>query len=296
MDNVKATDKMQEEAGPAEKEPSIIYDEDIHKPALDGEVTDDWATRFENLDIGVREQMSKKLLFKIDTHLLPFLILMYLLNYLDRSNLAQARQGSLLKDLNMKGDDYNLAVSILFVGYLLMQLPSNLLITRVKPSLYLGTVMTVWGVVSTCNSAVHSFSSLVVVRFFLGFVEAPFFPGAVFLMSSWYTRPELTRRISWLYSGNALAQMFGGLMSVGILGNLNGSKNIAGWRWLFIIVSRQHSVLCSANRLPGRNHHHLCSNCGRFRATGLSAYDSLAERRRESFCSLEADAGYQRGR
>jgi MFS family permease len=240
MNDPNATGEKHEETRSTDKKcddpTSEIYKE-VGDTSHDGDVSHEWASKFESLDEDVRNQMSKKLLFKIDIHLLPFLIFMYLLNYLDRSNLAQARQGSLQKDLHMKGDDYNIAISILFVGYLLMQLPSNLLITRVRPSLYLGTVMTIWGVVSTCNSAVHNFRSLVAVRFFLGFVEAPFFPGAVFLMSSWYTRAELTRRISWLYAGNALAQMFGGLISAGILRNLNGNMGIAGWRWLFIIVS-----------------------------------------------------------
>lgn len=124
-----------------------------------------------------KAQQNKKLLRKVDIHLLPFLVILYLLNFLDRSNLAQARQGSLEKNLGMKGTDFNLATSILFVGYLLMQLPSNLLITRVQPSLYLGTAACLWGVVSTCNAATHTFPQLIVVRFFLGFVEAPFFPG-----------------------------------------------------------------------------------------------------------------------
>lgn len=65
--------------------------------------------------------------------------------------------------------------------------------------------------------------------------QAPFFPGAIFLMSSWYTRAELTRRIAWFYSGNALANMFGGLLGAAILGNLEGDMGLAGWRWLFII-------------------------------------------------------------
>jgi hypothetical protein len=82
----------------------------------------------------------------------------------------------------MSGTDFNLATSILFVGYLLMQLPSNLLLTRVRPSLFLGIAMGIWGVISACQAAAHSFAGLVVARFFLGFVEAPFFPGAVMLM------------------------------------------------------------------------------------------------------------------
>jgi MFS family permease len=77
----------------------------------------------------------------------------------------------------MHGSDFNLATSIFFVGYLMMQLPSNLLITRLPPSIYLSCAATVWGVVSTCNGAVQSFGQLVAVRLILGFVECPFFPG-----------------------------------------------------------------------------------------------------------------------
>lgn len=135
----------------------------------------------------------------------------------------------------MAGSDFNIATSVFFVGYLIMQLPSNLLITRLPPSIYLSVAATAWGVVSTCNGAVHSFGQLIAVRVVLGLVECPYFPGAIFLMSSWYTRAELTRRISWFYSGNALANMFGGLLAAGILGNLDGNMGLAGWRWLFII-------------------------------------------------------------
>ncbi|KAM0494984.1 hypothetical protein ACHAP8_008362 [Fusarium lateritium] len=182
-----------------------------------------------------RQGFEKKLLRKVDTRLMPTLVIMYLLNFLDRSNLAQARQGSLEEDLGMSGTDFNLATSIFFVGYLLMQLPSNLILTRLRPSLYLSASCCLWGVVSTCNAGAQTFTHLVVIRFFLGFVEAPFFPGAVFLMSSWYTRAELTRRIAWLYSGNALANMFGGVLGAAILGDMDGAHGKAGWRWLFII-------------------------------------------------------------
>ncbi|KKK26607.1 hypothetical protein ARAM_005859 [Aspergillus rambellii] len=181
------------------------------------------------------QKMTRRLLRKVDWHLLPLLVAMYLLNFLDRNNLSQARLGTLEEDLNMKGTDFNLATSILFVGYLLMQLPSNLLLTRIRPSLFLGIAMGIWGVISACQAAAHSFAGLVATRFFLGFVEAPFFPGAVMLMSSWYTRQELSYRIAWFYAGSSLANAFGGLIGAGVLGNLNGSHGISGWRWLFII-------------------------------------------------------------
>ena len=82
-------------------------------------------------------------------------------------------------------------------GYLTMQLPSNLLITRVRPSIYLGLVMTLWGIVSAAQAGTKSFGGLLACRIMLGVTEAPFFPGAIMLMSSWYTRDELAHRISW---------------------------------------------------------------------------------------------------
>ncbi|KAF2089114.1 MFS general substrate transporter [Saccharata proteae CBS 121410] len=178
---------------------------------------------------------TKRLLRKVDTHLLPLLVLMYLLNFLDRNNLAQARLGGLEDDLGMTGDDFNLATGILFVGYLLMQLPSNLLLTRIRPSIYLGVAMTVWGAISAAQASVQSFGGLIAARFCLGFAEAPFFAGAVMMMSSWYTRKELAHRIGWFYSGSALSNAFGGLIGAGVLGGMDGSCGIEGWRWLFIL-------------------------------------------------------------
>jgi MFS family permease len=109
-----------------------------------------------------------------------------------------------------------------------MQLPSNLLLTRIRPSIYLGLVMVVWGVVSAAQASVKSFGGMLACRIMLGVVEAPFFPGGFMLMSSWYTRAELAHGIAWFYSGNALANMFGGLLGAGILGNLHNVHGISG--------------------------------------------------------------------
>ncbi|KAL1875487.1 hypothetical protein VTK73DRAFT_10037 [Phialemonium thermophilum] len=178
---------------------------------------------------------TKRLLWKVDLHLLPWLVLMYTTNFLDRTALAQARLGTLEEDLHLRGVNYNTITSILFIGYILFQLPSNLLLTRVRPSLYLCSMMAIWGVISACQAATHSYPSELVCRLFLGAAEAPFFSGAIFLMSSWYRAHELTHRIAILYTGVALANMFGGLIAAGVLENLNGAHGIAAWRWLFII-------------------------------------------------------------
>ncbi|KAL6400912.1 hypothetical protein AUP68_16630 [Ilyonectria robusta] len=109
---------------------------------------------------------------KLDRMIMPIIWAMYFLNYLDRNALPQARLNTLEEDLNLKGVQYNTAISILFVGYLLMQIPSNMFLTRTRPSIYLSVCMIGWAAISACTATVTSYSGLLVCRFFLGFVEA----------------------------------------------------------------------------------------------------------------------------
>jgi sugar phosphate permease len=128
-----------------------------------------------------RIKFEKHLVRKIDLRLLPAVVIMYIMNYLDRNNIAAARiagpDGKGLQDeLAMTDTQWQLCVSILFVGYILMQVPSNLVLNKIGlPALYLPTVMIIWGIISGSTAGVHSFGGLVAVRFFLGFVEAAYF-------------------------------------------------------------------------------------------------------------------------
>ncbi|GFZ46503.1 hypothetical protein JCM24511_04750 [Saitozyma sp. JCM 24511] len=176
------------------------------------------------------DQHQKKLLRKIDIRLLPTLFILLILNYLDRNALASARVQGIEKDLGMKGNDFNIAISILFAGYILGQVPSNLILSRVRPSIYLSGFVALWGAVSACTAAADNFTHLVVIRFFLGVTESPYFPGAIFLLSAWYTKKELA-----LYTGSLLSGAFSGLISAGVQGGMDGLAGIASWRWLFIL-------------------------------------------------------------
>ncbi|KUJ15999.1 MFS general substrate transporter [Mollisia scopiformis] len=95
--------------------------------------------------------------------------------------------------------------------------------------------MAIWGMISALQATTHSFVGELLCRLFLGAAEAPFFSGCIFLMSSWYRADELAHRIAILYTGVAMANMFGGLIAAGVLSDLNPAHGIAGWRWLFII-------------------------------------------------------------
>ncbi|KAK1450635.1 hypothetical protein CCUS01_02091 [Colletotrichum cuscutae] len=174
--------------------------------SLDKDVTD------VNFSMAEEEFIAheKSLVRKLDYTLVPMVWLLYLFNYLDRNNIAQARLSSFEKDLNLTGNQFNVAVSILNIGYMLMQLPS-------------------------CHAwswQLHPPSCYTILSWHR---EAPFFPGAMYLLSCWYPRKELALRTAVLYSGVLLATAFSGLIAAGVLSSLEGARGIAGWQWLFII-------------------------------------------------------------
>ncbi|KAJ3540525.1 hypothetical protein NM208_g5031 [Fusarium decemcellulare] len=181
-----------------------------------------------------RADREKKFLRKIDFRLLPILIVMYIMNYIDRNAVPHARVQGLEDDLGLKGVQYNIVLSITFIGYILMQVPSNMVLSSVRPSWYLASCMVAWGIVSGATGAVQGFGGLVACRFFLGVTEAPFFVGVAFLFSGWYTRKELGLRLGIFFCAAMLSGAFGGLFAAGIAAAFENNK-IESWRWLFII-------------------------------------------------------------
>ncbi|KAI8668480.1 hypothetical protein NCS55_00874200 [Fusarium keratoplasticum] len=210
-------------------EPQIFQDENPEKPI----------PKVEKVDYsGAHEKTDPKeiaLVKKLDRWMMPMLWSMYWLNYLDRNAIALARLNDLEKDLNLKGTEYQTCVSILFVGYILAQIPSNMFLTRTRPSRYMGVMMMLWAVVSALTAVAKDFKGLLLTRFFLGLTEAPYYPGAVYLLSIFYTRKEVATRIAILYTGNILATAFAGLIAAGIFYGMDDLAGIAGWKWLFIL-------------------------------------------------------------
>ncbi|KAG9254174.1 major facilitator superfamily domain-containing protein [Emericellopsis atlantica] len=182
------------------------------------------------------QAVSRRVVRKLDMTLMPIIWLLYLFNYLDRTAIAQSKLNSIVEDLSLTGTQFSTAVSILNAGYMLMQIPSNMILTRVRPSLYLPVWACIWSVVSASTSAVHNFGQLIAVRCLLGIAEAPFFPGVFFLLSCWYTKAELGLRMAILYSGLVIATAFSGLIAAGVFAELDGAHGLAGWKWLYIIV------------------------------------------------------------
>jgi MFS family permease len=130
---------------------------------------------------------------------------------------------------------YAWVLSIFFFGYLICEVPSNMILSRSKPSVFLPGIMLVWGALSALMAVSKSYSAMLAFRFILGCVESGFFPGVLFLLSCWYKKAELGKRFAFFYTAAILSGAFGGLLAGGVTGHLDGAHGIAGWRWLFII-------------------------------------------------------------
>ncbi|KIW61151.1 hypothetical protein PV05_01308 [Exophiala xenobiotica] len=189
--------------------------------------------------IGISEgelaSVGRKATLKLDCFIMPCVTVLYILNYLDRQNIASAKLADIDKDLDLSAVDYQTCVSILFCGYILMQIPSNIVVGKIRyPAIYICCAVAVWGLISALTAVVQSFGGLLACRFFLGFVEAAFFPGTLYYISLFYSRRQFAMRTAILYSGSQLGNAFGGLFAIAIL-NLDGRDGMEGWRWLFLV-------------------------------------------------------------
>lgn len=124
--------------------------------------------------------------FSQDWRLVPMLACLYLISQLDRANIGNAKIEGLDKDLGLSGVQYNICNSIFFIPYVLLEVPSNVLLKKFsRPSVYLGILVTSWGIVMTCHGFVKNFPGLLILRLILGSLEAGFYPGAVYLCTFW---------------------------------------------------------------------------------------------------------------
>ncbi|KAG1756627.1 MFS general substrate transporter [Suillus paluster] len=202
-----------------------------------------------------RPMVEKRLIRKLDLRV-AFLVLIYIMSCMDRSNVAYvalrnrlvvvciltafatsaARLGGFEEDLGLTGNQFNTLISIFYTGYVLMQTPSNVFLDRInRPSLYLSSCMAMWGAITVFMGASRTYHTAFILRFFLGFVEAAFFPGAAFLLSRWYKRNELGLRMALFFCGNSISYAFGPLVASGILACLDGTLGFPAWRWLFFL-------------------------------------------------------------
>ncbi|KDR75036.1 hypothetical protein GALMADRAFT_522185 [Galerina marginata CBS 339.88] len=179
---------------------------------------------------------ERKLVRKLDMRLLPTIFLIFIMNYIDRNGVTTARLKGMQQDLHINDIQYATVIAILFVSYCPGQIPSNMILNKVsRPSLYIGICTVLWGLTSALTGVTKNFAGIIACRVFIGLPESAFYPGAIFLLSRWYTKKELAFRSAFLYAGLLISNAFGTLMAAGILANMEGKRGIRAWRWLFFI-------------------------------------------------------------
>lgn len=179
--------------------------------------------------ISFTPQEEARLVRKIDLLLLPSLSTLYLLSFLDRSNIANARVDGMNVDLHLSAGQYSAALTLFFVGYVLAELPANWGLRATSPPIWMPGLALVFGILSLVQGLVGNAQGLLAVRFFLGVAESGLFPGTVFIFSQWYKRKERVVRVSAFFGGAAAAGAFGGVLAYGI-GYMDGIGGKKGWQ------------------------------------------------------------------
>ncbi|KIL65769.1 hypothetical protein M378DRAFT_161779 [Amanita muscaria Koide BX008] len=185
-------------------------------------------------DDSTRSALEKTILRKLDLHILPIVTLIYLASFLDRTNIGNARIAGLEKDLNLHGTQFDTALAVFFITYILCEIPSNVFLRKFRAHRWLGFLVAAWGITTTLMGLIRTFTDLVAVRLLLGLCEGGLVPGVVLYLSSMYKRHELQRRIGLFFAASSFSGAFGGLLASAII-QMNGVGNIAGWRWFFIL-------------------------------------------------------------
>ncbi|RDW85517.1 hypothetical protein BP5796_03842 [Coleophoma crateriformis] len=183
---------------------------------------------------------SKALVWKQDLRIVPLCAAIYLLCYLDRSNIGNAKtlnankKHDLLDNTGMTSFQYTIALMVFLVAYAIFEVPSNYFLKKLNPSRWIAFLMFAWGCITIGLGGVHSFASVTVVRFLLGVFEAGLFPGLVYYLTFWYSTSERSIRVAFILASATLAGAFGGALAFAI-GHMDGTHGLSAWRWLFIL-------------------------------------------------------------
>lgn len=183
---------------------------------------------------------ERALVWKQDLRIVPLSAFIYLLCYLDRSNIGNAKVlnmdtgDDLLSETNMSNYQFTIALMVFLVAYALFEVPSNYLLKKLRPSRWIAFLMFSWGAVTIGLGGSRNFGDVTGIRFLLGVIEAGLFPGLVYYLTFWYRVSERSIRVALILASATLAGAFGGAIAYGV-GYLNGSHGLSAWRWLFII-------------------------------------------------------------
>ncbi|KAJ7653756.1 major facilitator superfamily domain-containing protein [Mycena rosella] len=177
---------------------------------------------------------------KQDLRIVPLCATIYLLCYLDRSNIGNAKilnsetHNDLLSETHMTSFQYTIALMVFLIAYAIFEVPSNYLLKKLSPSRWIAFLMFSWGALTMGLGGAKSFAAVTVTRFLLGAFEAGLFPGLVYYLTFWFRTDERSIRVAIILASATLAGAFGGAIAFGV-GHMNRAGGLSAWRWLFIL-------------------------------------------------------------
>ncbi|KAJ5118407.1 hypothetical protein N7448_010116 [Penicillium atrosanguineum] len=218
---------------------------DEKPPGVEG--IEDIAERVSTEDEEFTPEEQKKIIRRVDLRLVTMTGLAYCISLMDRTNLSMAAIAGLKTELGLNiGNRYSIVVMMFFVPYVIFQPPMTIIIRKVGPTLFLGTIVMTWAVIMIGTGFVKNWGQLVGLRVLLGVLEAGYFPGCVYLLSCWYTRYDVQKRFSIFYLIGCVASALAGILAFGLM-QLNGTNGLTGWRWIFIlegVITGFIGILC----------------------------------------------------
>ena len=227
---------------------------------------------------------------KVRRRLLPILMLCYFAAFLDRVNIGFAAL-TMNSDLQLTATAFGTGAGLFFLGYVLCEVPSNLILARVGARIWIARIMISWGIVSACTAFVWSRESFYAVRVLLGAAEAGFFPGMLFYCTLWFPRAHRARIYALVQIAVPISSVIGAPLSSVILTGLDGAAGLKGWQWLFIIEALPAVIMGVVVwfAMPSRPQDAtFLSASERATLTAMLAQERLAREREETFSVRQA--------
>ncbi len=178
--------------------------------------------------------LRARVMRKVALRLVPFLGLLYFINYLDRVNIGFAGPNGMTKELGLTATAFGLASGVFFIGYLLLEVPSNLALHRFGARRWIARIMASWGVIATVMAFIPNETTLLVLRFLLGVAEAGFFPGIILYLTYWFPASERARVVALFMAAVPISSAIGATVSSLLISYGDGIFGLTGWRFMFL--------------------------------------------------------------
>ncbi|AQH04128.1 MFS transporter (plasmid) [Burkholderia sp. KK1] len=188
------------------------------------------------MNVADTQSVERSAIRKVSWRLVPFVALMFFINFLDRTAISFAGPNGMTKDLGLTAAQFGLAAGVFFIGYIVLEIPSNLALHKFGARRWLARIMVTWGVVALLFTWVSSIGGLYTLRFLLGVAEAGFFPGAILFLSMWVPAKHRSHILALFYLAQPLTIVIGAPLAA-LLIEAHGLFGLAGWRIMFFGVA-----------------------------------------------------------